>query len=173
MSDAPAVTYRLALALGSNVGDRHAYLRSALAAVQGLECVRVLGATEPEETEAVGPAQPPFVNQMVLLDTDCSLASLLTLLHAIEEQHGRMRSERKGPRTLDLDIVWVRDVTITSRELLVPHPGLVERDFWQRELAALLGVDAAREAIAAAEVHAGLDTSDGTAARHERRLPGT
>jgi 2-amino-4-hydroxy-6-hydroxymethyldihydropteridine diphosphokinase len=100
---------------------------------------------------------------MVLLETSLSLDVLLSALQAIELQHGRVRTTAKGLRTLDLDIVWAEGLTVTSTELLVPHPGLTDRDFWQRELAELLGVDAAAHAIAAAQVHAGMDTARRTA----------
>ncbi|MCC7052288.1 MAG: 2-amino-4-hydroxy-6-hydroxymethyldihydropteridine diphosphokinase [Gemmatimonadaceae bacterium] len=172
-ADYGAVHLRVAIALGSNVGDRHETLASAIAAIAALESVTVLAVTPTDETIAIGPPQAPFLNQMLLLDTDCSLPALLALLQVIEEQHGRTRLQPKGPRTLDLDIVWVRDTIITTRELLVPHPGLLDRDFWHRELAVLLGVEAAREAIASAQVHAGMDTAPHDDAHGVRRPSGT
>lgn len=155
----PAVT--VAIALGSNMDDRFELLASARTAIGEIEGVTVLGASQVEETVALGQPQPPYLNQMLLVDTTRSLAALLSELQAVEARHGRVRTTPKAPRTLDLDIVWARDVTITTPDLLVPHPGLPERDFWQRELAEVLGMDAAADAIASAQVHAGMDTAGG------------
>ncbi len=164
---------RVAIALGSNMQDRFELLRSAVDAVASLDGITLVASSQVEETEAFGPPQPAYLNQMLLVDTTTSLPALLAELQAIEEQHGRERLVTKGPRTLDLDIVWADAVTVTSRELLVPHPGLTDRKFWQRELAELLGVDGAAEAIAAAQVHAGMDTAGSDDARHERRWSGS
>lgn len=150
---------RVAIALGSNTQDRFDLLGSGVAAITRIDGVTLLAASRVEETEPIGPPQAPFLNQMVLVETSRDLLALLTALQAIEVHHGRIRTVSKGPRTLDLDIVWAERVTVTSRELLVPHPGLNDRDFWQRELAELLGVDAAAQAISAAQVHAGMDTA--------------
>ncbi len=164
---------RVAIALGSNMQDRFELLRSAVVAVASLEGIAIVASSQVEETEAFGPPQPSYLNQMLLVDSTISLPALLAGLQSIEEQHGRERLVAKGPRTLDLDIVWADTVTVTSRELLVPHPGLTDRTFWQRELAELLGVDGAAEAIAAAQVHAGMDTAGRDDARHERRWSGS
>jgi 2-amino-4-hydroxy-6-hydroxymethyldihydropteridine diphosphokinase len=155
------VPTKVAIALGSNRGDRFELLRSAAAAVAGVDEVRILAASTIEETEPIGPAQPAFLNQMLLVETTLPLPALLGRLQVIEAAHGRERTLAKGPRTLDLDIVWAEQVTITTADLLVPHPGVNDRDFWQRELAELLGIDAAADAIAAARVHAGKDTGVG------------
>ena len=164
---------RVAIALGSNMEDRYELLASALRAIAAIDDVLVVGITAVEETEAFGPPQPPYLNQMVLVSTASSLPSLLSELQLVESQHGRKRMLSKGPRTLDLDIVWAEGVTVTSLELLVPHPGLMDRSFWQRELAELLGVEQATEAITAAAVHAGMDTAESDAAKHERRWSGS
>ncbi len=150
---------RVGIALGSNTNDRFELIGSGATGIAKIDGVTMLATSRVEETKAIGLPQPPFLNQMVLVATTLQLTALLTALHAIEVQHGRIRTIPKGPRTLDLDIVWAEHVTITSAELLVPHPGLNDRDFWQRELAELLGVDAASEAIVAAQVHAGMDTA--------------
>jgi len=150
---------RMAIALGSNAVDRGALLQSGLAAIARIDGVRLLGASLVEETEPFGPPQPHYLNQMVLVETTLTPLTLLNTLQRIELQHGRARSVSKGPRTLDLDIVWGEQVAITSAELLVPHPGLNDRDFWQRELVEVLGADDAAVAITAAQVHAGMDTA--------------
>ncbi len=163
---------RVAIAIGSNMQDRYELLSSATRAVAAIEGVAFFSATAVEETEAFGPPQPSYLNQMVLVSTVLTLPALLSALQEVESQHGRARMTSKGPRTLDLDIVWAEDITVTSLELLVPHPGLTDRSFWQRELAELLGVETATEAIAAAAVHAGMDTAERDEAKHERRWSG-
>ncbi|MBC7841559.1 MAG: 2-amino-4-hydroxy-6-hydroxymethyldihydropteridine diphosphokinase [Gemmatimonadaceae bacterium] len=170
MSDA---ALRVAIALGSNMQDRYELLQSAIAAMAALDGVTLHSTSRIEETEPFGPPQPFYLNAMVLVATTLSLPSLLSQLQLIEAQHGRDRAVSKGPRTIDLDIVWASDVTVTLLELLIPHPGLTSRDFWQRELAELLGVSAAAEAIAAAQVHSGMETSERDAARHEHRWSGS
>lgn len=170
MSDA---TTHVAIALGSNMQDRYELLQSAIAAMAALDGVTLRSTSRIEETEPFGPPQPSYLNAMVLVETELSLAALLSQLQVIEAQHGRDRAVSKGARTIDLDIVWASEVTVTSLELLIPHPGLTTRDFWHRELAELLGVDAAADAIAAAQVHAGMDTADHDTARHEHRWSGS
>lgn len=131
----PDVAY---VALGSNLGDRDALLASARQSLAALPGTVLLAATPVEETDPVGPIpQHRFLNQMVVLETSLSPADLLDRLLEIEERHGRVRSERWGPRTLDLDIVHVEGAAISTPRLTVPHPELPHRDFWQRELALL------------------------------------
>lgn len=164
---------RVAIALGSNLESRFELLRSARRALAGIGGTQLLAASQLEDTTAVGMPQPGFLNQMVLLSTTQSLAALQSELQAIERQHGRIRGIGKGPRTLDLDIVWADGLVITSSALLVPHPGLCERGFWQRGLAEVLGVDVASDAIVSAQVHAGMDTAGSAHARHEHRWSGS
>lgn len=163
----------VAIALGSNMDDRYELLGSGVRMIAGIDGVAVVSTTAVEETEAFGPPQPPFFNQMVLVTTTLTLAALLSALQLVEAQHGRARTLAKGPRTLDLDIVWADETTLTSRELLVPHPGLADRTFWQRELAELLGLERAGDAIVTAAVHAGLDTAEREGVKHERRWSGS
>ena len=126
------------VALGSNVGDRDAYLARARAAIAAIPGVRVIGASSIEETAPLGPVtQGPYLNQMVALETSLAPHQLLLALQAIEAREGRERSERWGPRTLDLDIVRFDEQTVNDPGLHVPHPELARRDFWQRELAEL------------------------------------
>jgi 2-amino-4-hydroxy-6-hydroxymethyldihydropteridine diphosphokinase len=126
------------IALGSNVGDRHAYLARARAALSALSRTLIVAESSIEETAAIGPiAQGPYLNQMVAVETSLSPHELLAELQAIEAREGRVRAERWGPRTLDLDIVRFRSQTVDEPSLRVPHPELANRDFWQRELAEL------------------------------------
>ena len=131
------------VALGSNVGDREGFLAQGRAGLAAIPRSRVLAMTQPEETEPIGPvAQGPFLNQMVALATDLTPRELLGALQAIERAAGRVRAERWGPRTLDLDIVTMREQRSDDASCRVPHPELPHRDFWLRELAELRAGDA-------------------------------
>lgn len=125
------------VALGSNLGDREGYLSLAREAIGRLPRTTVLATTEVEETAPFGPPQPHYLNQMVAIETDLSPRELLGALLDIERSAGRLRREKWGPRTLDLDIVRYEHQVVSEDSLHVPHPGLHDRDFWQRELADL------------------------------------
>ncbi len=124
------------VALGSNLGDRAQQLATARAALAALSSSRIVAQSSVEETAPLGPeGQPAYLNQIVALETTLGPRDLLAALHAIERAHGRLRRERWGPRTLDLDIVCFDGRTVSETDLVVPHPELPNRDFWQRELA--------------------------------------
>jgi 2-amino-4-hydroxy-6-hydroxymethyldihydropteridine diphosphokinase len=126
------------VALGSNVGDREAHLAHARARLAALPRTRLIALSSVEETAPLGPVpQGPYLNQMVLLETELSPAEVLQHLHTIERERGRARSLRWGPRTLDLDIVRFGDRQVHEAGLTIPHPELPRRDFWMRELAEL------------------------------------
>lgn len=123
------------IALGSNLGDRERHLQVALQEIQRLPDTTVLAATATEETEPFGPPhQNSYLNQMVAVETDLAPHDLLARLQLIERSAGRVRAERWGPRTLDLDIVKFERQSVADGTLTIPHPGLPDRDFWQREL---------------------------------------
>jgi 2-amino-4-hydroxy-6-hydroxymethyldihydropteridine diphosphokinase len=123
------------VALGSNLGDRHQYLAVAREAIARLPHTTVSAVTPPEETAPLGPAgQGPYLNQMVAIETELKPYALLEALQGIERTAGRVRGERWGARTLDLDIVKFERQTVADEALTVPHPALPEREFWQREL---------------------------------------
>lgn len=127
------------IALGSNLGDRERFLSVARDEIARLPKTKVLAATPSEETPPLGPpGQGPYLNQMLAVETELDPHELLDALQAIERRAGRKRAERWGPRTLDLDIVKFARQTIADESLVVPHPALHERDFWQRELQALV-----------------------------------
>jgi 2-amino-4-hydroxy-6-hydroxymethyldihydropteridine diphosphokinase len=137
-----AVTRDVAyVALGSNLGDRAAYLAQARDELARLPLSRVIGESSVEETAPIGPvAQGAFLNQMIAIETELTPEALLHQLHAIEVRNGRVRSERWGPRTIDLDLVTMKHQRSNDPRCQVPHPELDRRDFWQRELAELRGV---------------------------------
>lgn len=126
------------VALGSNLGDRAAHLafaREALASLPGTTLVR---ASAVEETEPLGGmVQPPYLNQMLLLHTTMAPHQLLRAVQDIERRAGRVRTGRWDARTLDIDLVRYGDLVLDDPELTLPHPGLDDRDFWQREIAEL------------------------------------
>ncbi|HYU90412.1 MAG TPA: 2-amino-4-hydroxy-6-hydroxymethyldihydropteridine diphosphokinase [Gemmatimonadales bacterium] len=131
---------RVYVALGSNVGDRAAHLAHARARLAALPRTRLLQESRIEETAPLGPVpQGAYLNQMALLETALEPPELLVHLHAIEAERGRERRAgvRWGPRTLDLDIVRFGDRVVRDPELVIPHPELPNRPFWQRELAEL------------------------------------
>jgi 2-amino-4-hydroxy-6-hydroxymethyldihydropteridine diphosphokinase len=132
------VTERVYVALGSNVGNRAEHLRFGRAELSSLPETVFVRVSSIEETDAIGPVpQERYLNQMVLLQTELSPRELLESCHAIERRAGRVHAARWGPRTLDLDIVRFGDLESTERDLVIPHPEIPNRDFWQAEIAEL------------------------------------
>ena len=129
---------RAFVALGSNLGDRAAHLAAAREALGHLPETRVLAASTVEETAPLGGMeQPAYLNQMVLLETSLEPRVLLEACQAIERAQGRVRTERWGSRPIDVDIVRFGERHLSEPDLIIPHPGLADRDFWQREMAEL------------------------------------
>ena len=129
---------RAYVALGSNLGDRAAHLAAARAALAALPRTRLVAASGVEETDPLGGMeQPAYLNQMVLLETALEPRALLAACQAIERSRGRVRTDRWGARTLDLDIVRYGHRRIINPDLIIPQPELSHRDFWLRELAEL------------------------------------
>jgi 2-amino-4-hydroxy-6-hydroxymethyldihydropteridine diphosphokinase len=126
------------IALGSNLGDRDQLLARARLALAALPGSRVVAESSVEETAPVSDVpQGAYLNQMVALETALSPRQLLAALHRIEHDAGRVRTVHWGPRTLDLDIVRFGDLQIEEPDLVIPHPQIAHRDWWQRELAEL------------------------------------
>ena len=133
-----AARERAYVALGSNLGDRAGHLAAARAALAALPRTRLVAESRVEETAPLGGMeQPAYLNQMVLLETALDPRALLAACQAIERSRGRVRGERWGARTLDLDIVRYGHRRIADPDLIIPHPELSNRDFWIRELAEL------------------------------------
>jgi 2-amino-4-hydroxy-6-hydroxymethyldihydropteridine diphosphokinase len=127
------------VALGSNLGDRERLLREAVGEIGWLPGTRVIAQSAVEETPPLGAVpQGAYLNQMVLVRTSLAPRALLEGLLAIERRMGRVRAERWGPRTIDLDIVRYGNADVREPDLVIPHPELSNRSFWQRELAELL-----------------------------------
>jgi 2-amino-4-hydroxy-6-hydroxymethyldihydropteridine diphosphokinase len=117
------------LGLGSNLGDRLSSLQRAVDLLAS-EGVRVVASSRVWETDPVGgPAQPDFLNAVVRVETDLAPAGLLATCRRVEDALGRLRTERWGPRTLDVDVLLVGMLVIATAELTVPHPRMLERAF--------------------------------------------
>jgi 2-amino-4-hydroxy-6-hydroxymethyldihydropteridine diphosphokinase len=116
---------RAFLGLGSNLGDRWALLEAAVAALPDVVAVSPLYETDP----VGGPDQGAFLNLVVELDTDRTPRELLALCAEREEAAARVREVRWGPRTLDVDVLWVDGATVDEPDLVVPHPRMRERRF--------------------------------------------
>jgi 2-amino-4-hydroxy-6-hydroxymethyldihydropteridine diphosphokinase len=118
---------RAFLGLGSNLGDRQALLATA---VDRLVAVGLVASSPLYETDPVGgPEQDAFLNLVVELDTDLSPRQLLEVCRRLEAAAERVRVERWGPRTLDVDVLWVDGAAVDDPDLVVPHPRLWERRF--------------------------------------------
>jgi len=107
------------LGLGSNMGDREAHLRGALAALPDLVAVSPL-----YETEPVGgpPGQDRYLNVVAELDSGLTPRELLEVSQRLEVVAGRVRTVHHGPRTLDVDVLLVDDLVVDEPDLVVPHP---------------------------------------------------
>jgi 2-amino-4-hydroxy-6-hydroxymethyldihydropteridine diphosphokinase len=134
------VTVRAAIALGSNLGEREAHLAGARDAIARLAGTQIVKQSRVEETAPLpgGPeGQGSYLNQMLLIETELPPRELLEALLAIETAMGRVRRERWEARIIDCDIVLYGDEPVTGPDLVIPHPELPNRGFWQRELAEL------------------------------------
>jgi 2-amino-4-hydroxy-6-hydroxymethyldihydropteridine diphosphokinase len=124
----------VAIALGSNLGDRETYLRAALDALR--PHVQSLRSSSFHDTAPVGVGeQPVFLNAVAVGETSLSARELLVLLLDIEKQFGRERPYPGAPRTLDLDLILYDDEIIDAPGLVVPHPRFRERRFVLEPLA--------------------------------------
>jgi len=122
------------VALGANLGDRVATLRSAVRELDELDGVRVLAASTPVESVALtvdglDESRPTYVNAVALVEVALGGGALLDALHAVEDRHGRVRVERWGDRTLDLDLIELEGDPGDGERLVLPHPRAAERSF--------------------------------------------
>jgi 2-amino-4-hydroxy-6-hydroxymethyldihydropteridine diphosphokinase len=116
--------------IGSNLGDREGNFRQAVELLSAEHGIDVVAVSEIRETDPVGPVeQGPFLNGAVLIETGLAPRELLERLLAVEERLGRVRRERWGPRTIDLDLLLYGDDVVDEPGLTVPHPRLHERRF--------------------------------------------
>lgn len=134
---------RTYLLIGGNVGDRHKNLEKARQLIEA-QAGKLLMQSAIYETEAWGKQdQPAFLNQVLHVETALEPLPLLQVLLKAEQEMGRKRDEKYGPRTIDIDILLYNDLSLETNELVVPHPQLHLRRFALTPLAE----------IAAAEIH--------------------
>jgi 2-amino-4-hydroxy-6-hydroxymethyldihydropteridine diphosphokinase len=138
---------RAFLGLGSNLGDRRARLRDAVDALPDVVAVSPLYETDP----VGGPDQGEFLNLVVELDTSLTARELLAVCAEREAAAERVRIERWGPRTLDVDVLWVDGEAVDEPDLVVPHPRMWERRFVLAPLRDLAPDLVTEEQVAAAE----------------------
>ena len=143
---------RAFLALGSNLGDRVAQVADA---VDSLARAGLVAQSPVYETEPIGGpgGQGAFLNMVVELDTAATPHELLSMCWRLEAAAERVREVRWGPRTLDVDVLWVDGVTVDEPDLVVPHPRMWERRFVLAPLRDLAPDLVSEEALAAAEGH--------------------
>lgn len=127
------------LALGSNLGDRLATLREARRRLSETDEIRLAASAGLYETRPVGgpPGQPAYLNTVLEIDTSLAVEDLLRLAQQIEASCGRVRQERWGARTLDIDILFYDELVWRAPGLEVPHPRLHQRRFVLLPLAEL------------------------------------
>ncbi|HSN98726.1 MAG TPA: 2-amino-4-hydroxy-6-hydroxymethyldihydropteridine diphosphokinase [Candidatus Nanopelagicales bacterium] len=128
---------RVVLGLGANLGDRAAALQAALSALRADPDLQILAESPRYETPpAGGPPQPDYLNAAVLLATALPARPILDRALAIERALGRIRPDpiRWGPRTIDIDLLWIEGEILAEPDLDVPHPRLRERPFALRPL---------------------------------------
>ena len=116
---------RAFLGLGSNLGEKEIFLREAVDSFQNLKAVSGIYETEP----VGGPDQDSYLNIVIELDTDLGARELLEHAQMLEKRANRKREIRWGPRTLDVDVLWVEGEKVNEPDLIVPHPRMKERAF--------------------------------------------
>jgi 2-amino-4-hydroxy-6-hydroxymethyldihydropteridine diphosphokinase len=131
-SDSPELHrrwHRVAIALGSNLGDSYAILQAALKVLDQVPEIKLEARSPVYLTTAIGPPQPDVLNACATLSTLLSPAELLQVLLNVENQFGRVRQEHWGARSLDLDLLLFDDLILQQPDLQIPHPRMVERAF--------------------------------------------
>ncbi|RLQ91663.1 2-amino-4-hydroxy-6-hydroxymethyldihydropteridine diphosphokinase [Falsibacillus albus] len=118
------------ISLGSNMGDREAYLKKAMALLQRNDAISILAASSIYETDPVGyTEQGNFLNMAIKVETSFSAQELLSVILDAEMKLGRKREIKWGPRTIDLDILLYNNENIETKNLIIPHPRMHERAF--------------------------------------------
>ncbi|NJN29926.1 MAG: 2-amino-4-hydroxy-6-hydroxymethyldihydropteridine diphosphokinase [Synechococcales cyanobacterium RM1_1_8] len=120
---------KAAIALGSNLGKSQQILQRALAQLSVVDGLVLKQISSFYHTRPIGPPQPDYVNACALLETQLSPLALLHCLQTVEQAFDRLRVERWGPRTLDLDLLLWGNQIIDQPDLQVPHPRMAERGF--------------------------------------------
>ncbi len=118
------------IGIGSNLGNRQENIQKAIDLLKNNNCCELFKTSSIIETEPQGgPAQPNFLNSVIKIKTSLSARELLKTLQSIENQLGRRRTVKNGPRVLDLDILLYDDREIREPDLTIPHPRMFGRQF--------------------------------------------
>ncbi|MEJ2579219.1 MAG: 2-amino-4-hydroxy-6-hydroxymethyldihydropteridine diphosphokinase [Kineosporiaceae bacterium] len=126
----PPAAVPVVLAFGANLGDRAATLDAAVAELGAVDGIRIRAVSAFVQTAAVGgPPQPDYLNAVALAETTLAPLDLLDVCHQVEARHGRSRTVRWGPRTLDVDIILYGDLRSDRSDLELPHPRVSRRAF--------------------------------------------
>ncbi|MGH7681126.1 MAG: 2-amino-4-hydroxy-6-hydroxymethyldihydropteridine diphosphokinase [Candidatus Eiseniibacteriota bacterium] len=121
---------RAFVGLGSNLGDRESLIRSAVESLRGIPRTAMLRVSSLYDTDPVGEVeQPAFLNAVAWLETELSPRELLWHLLLIEKRMGRVRAQKWGPRSIDLDLLFHGDTILDEPDLTVPHPEAHRRAF--------------------------------------------
>lgn len=120
---------KCAIALGSNLGNSLDTVTNALKSLANIPGIDLVATSSWYHTKPIGPPQPDYVNGCAVLQVQLQPAELLTLLQGIELQFGRVRTEKWGARTLDLDILLYDDLVMNTANLIIPHPYFTKRAF--------------------------------------------
>jgi 2-amino-4-hydroxy-6-hydroxymethyldihydropteridine diphosphokinase len=123
------------LSLGSNLGDRERYLREAIARLQDFGVIKQVSAFYETQPVEVQTEQPWFLICVLATETELEPLEFLGRMLAVEQSMGRMRTEPKGPRTIDIDILFFGNDILDTPELTVPHPAMHQRRFVLEPLA--------------------------------------
>lgn len=120
--------------MGSNIGDKWQYLRDAVTSLTG-----VVAISNVYETDPVGgpPGQEKYLNLVLAIETDLTPRALLAVCHRLESGAHRIRRDRNGPRTLDVDILLMGDLRVQEDDLVIPHPRMWDRWFVMAPLSEL------------------------------------
>lgn len=136
---------RVFLGIGTNIGRRQANIKKALTLLRqegiGIEKVSKIIETDP----IGGPPQPKYLNAVVSVNTCLSPRQLLKKIKKIENDMGRIKTARLGPRIIDLDILLYSNLVLESKDLTIPHPRMWERDFVLGPLSSLISLSSLKD----------------------------
>ena len=123
------------LGLGANLGNREENIKNAISRLSSHPEILIKKRSSMIETKPYGNIdQPDFINSVIEIETDLTAENLLSKCLTVENELGRKRNEKWGPRTIDIDILFCNDQIINSQKLIVPHPDLHNREFILRSL---------------------------------------
>jgi len=139
---------RCYIGVGSNSGDRNKNIQEAVNRLGRMNGIEVKKISNVYETDPVGgPEQPKYLNGVIEIETELTPRQILTAVNEVEYQLGRIRTVKNGPRTIDLDILTYGNKKIDEPGLKIPHPRMRKRDFVQKPLRDLTGLNLTKPAM--------------------------